>query len=70
MIGFLISLLVFALIAGVVLYVAKLVISSLPVTQPFANLAYAAIVLILLVLFLSEVGWWGAPHGWRHWGRW
>ena len=67
MISLLISILVFALIAGVLLYVARLIITALPVPQPFANIAYAAVILILLVLFLSEVGWLGAPHSWRQW---
>ncbi len=67
MIAFLISLLVFCLIASVLLYVTRLVISSVPVPQPFANIAYAVVLLILLVLFLNEVGWAGEAHAWRSW---
>ena len=67
MISFLISLLIFCLIAGVILYVARLVIGGLSVPQPFANIAYAIVLLILLVLFLNEVGWAGNAHAWRNW---
>ncbi len=67
MISFLISLLIFCLIAGVILYVARLAISSLPIAAPFANLIYAIVLLILLVLFLNEVGWVGPHHAWRNW---
>lgn len=67
MIAFLISLLVFCLIASVLLYVAKLAISALPVPQPFANIAYAIVLLLMLCLFLSEIGWIGPIHGWRSW---
>ncbi len=67
MISFLISLLVFLLIASVLLYAARLIISAVPVPQPFANIAYAIVLLILLCLFLNEVGFVGAPHAWRVW---
>ncbi len=63
----LVSLLVFCVIAAVLLYVARLIIGSLPLAQPFANLVYALVVLILLVLFLNEVGWMGHAHAWRTW---
>lgn len=67
MIELLISLLVFLVIASVILYAARLILSSFPVGQPFANIIYAIIVLILLILFLNEVGWVGTTHGWRKW---
>ncbi len=67
MISFLISLLVFCLIASVILYCARLVISTIPVPAPFGNIVYAIVILILLSLFLNEVGWIGSAHAWRTW---
>ncbi len=63
----LISLLVWLIIACVILYVARLVISGLSVPQPFANIFYALVILILLCVFMSEIGWVGPVHGWRTW---
>jgi hypothetical protein len=65
MISFLISLLVFCLIVSVILWCARLIIAAVPVPQPMANIIYAIVALLLLAMFLSEVGWLGAPHGWR-----
>jgi hypothetical protein len=67
MISILVALLVFCVIASVLLYVARLVISAVPIPQPFANIAYAIVVLIVLALFLSEIGWLGSAHAWRVW---
>lgn len=67
MITFLISLLVCCLIASVILYVVRLVLSALGVPQPIARLVYALVVLVLLGVFLNEIGWMGAPHAWRMW---
>ena len=63
----LVTILIFALIAGVVLYLAKAVIAAFKVEQPFASIAYAAALLIVLIVFLSEIGFFGPPHGWRNW---
>lgn len=63
----LITLLVFCIITGVLLYVARLVLSSVPIARPFANLIYALLILILLVVFLNEMGWVGSARGWRSW---
>lgn len=67
MIELLISLLIFLLIASVVLYAVRLVITSIPIPQPFGNILYAIVILIFLCLFLSEVGWVGHPRAWRSW---
>jgi hypothetical protein len=68
MIELLISLLVFILIASVVLWCIRLALAAIPGgPKPIYNLAYAIVVLILLLLFLSEIGWAGAPHAWRRW---
>lgn len=67
MVAFLISLLVFVLIAAVILWLVRAVLSAIPGGAPFTNIAYGVVALILLLLFLSEIGWLGAPHGWRHW---
>lgn len=68
MLEFLISLLVFILIASIVLWCVRLALSALPgPPKPLYNLAYAIVVLILLVMFLNEIGWAGAPHAWRTW---
>lgn len=67
MLEVLVSLLVFVLIAGVVLWCARLAIAALGPPQPLYNLAYAIVVLILLGLFLNEIGWVGQHHAWRTW---
>lgn len=67
MVSFLISLLVFVLIAAVILWLTRAIVGSVPAIQPFANIAYGIVALILLLIFLSEIGWLGAPHGWRSW---
>ncbi len=67
MISTLIALLVFCVIAGVVCMVARALLAAFGIAQPWANVAYALVCLILLCLFLSEVGWFGAPHAWRRW---
>lgn len=67
MLSTIVSLLVFLLIACVLLYVARLVISAFPLPAPIGNIVYAIIVLLVLILFLSEIGWVGAPHAWRMW---
>ncbi len=69
MIHFLIALIVFLLVAAVVLYCVRLALSGFGVGQPFANLVYALFVLLLLLAFLfpQEMGWTGAPFGWRRW---
>ncbi len=69
MISFLISLLVFVLVASVVLWCVRLALAAIPGgPKPLHNLAYAIVVLILLCLFLSEIGWVGpGPHAWRSW---
>lgn len=65
MIEFLISLIVFCLIASVILWAVRAILGAIPIGPPFAGIIYAAIVLILLLLFLSEIGWISAPHAWR-----
>ncbi len=65
MIAFLISLLIFVLIAAVLCFVARTVLSALKVPEPWASVAYAIVCLILLCLFLSEIGWISEPHAWR-----
>jgi hypothetical protein len=69
MIHFLLALLVFLLIASVLLYCVRLVLVGFAVKQPFYNLAYALCILLLLVTFFfpHELGWTGAPFGWRRW---
>jgi hypothetical protein len=66
-IPFLISLLIFVIIASVLFYIARLIISAIPIPQPWANIAYAIVLLIMLSVFLSEIGYAGPPHGWRTW---
>ncbi len=64
----LISLLVFILIASVVLWCVRLALAAIPGgPKPLYNLAYAIVVLILLVVFLNEIGWVGPHHAWRTW---
>lgn len=68
MISLLVALIVFCFIAGVVCMVVRALLAAFGVAQPWANLAYALVCLLLLCLFLSEVGWLGgAPHAWRQW---
>lgn len=67
MIDVLVSLLVFILIASVVLWVVRTAIAAVGPPKPIYSLVYAIVVLILLGLFLSEIGWVGAHHGWRTW---
>lgn len=67
MIAILITLIVFCIIAGVLCFVARTIIGAFGWTQPWAGVAYALVCLLLLCLFLSEIGWAGAPHGWRTW---
>ncbi len=67
MIETLLALLVFFVVGGLLLAVARLVLSAFPLPQPFANLAYAVVLLLVLFLCLSEVGWIGHPHAWRSW---
>jgi len=68
MISVLIALIIFCVIAGVVCMVARALLAAFGVAQPWANVAYALLCLLLLFGFLAEVGWvGGAPHAWRHW---
>ncbi len=68
MIEVLVSLLIFILIASVVLWAVRLALAAVPGgPKPIYNLAYAIVVLILLCLFLNEIGWAGTAHGWRTW---
>lgn len=67
MVPFLISLLVFILIAAVVLWLVRIILNAIPGGAPFTNIAYGIVALILLLLFLNEVGWIGSAHGWRRW---
>lgn len=64
----LITLVIFFAVACVLLYVVRLLLGALPgAPKPIYNVFYALAVLLLLCLFLSEMGWLGAPHAWRHW---
>lgn len=67
MVSFLISLLIFVLIAAVILWLVRAILTAVPGGTQFTNIAYGIVALILLIMFLSEIGWLGAPHGWRHW---
>ena len=63
-----ISILVFVLIACVVLWLVRAIVGTFPaVTAPMGNVIYAIVALLLLLVFLSEVGWAGPAHGWRTW---
>jgi cadmium resistance protein CadD (predicted permease) len=66
MISLLVTLLVFVLIAGVLCFVARTLLRAFKIPEPWASVAYAIVCLILLVLFLSEIGWVSEPHAWRH----
>ena len=68
MISMLLALIIFCVVAGVLCYVARAAIGVAGLPAPWANLAYALVCLLILCLFLNEVGWIGAPHAWR--GRW
>ncbi len=63
----LITILIFVLIAGVLLWAARTLLANAPISPFMKNVAYVLLVLILLLLFLSEIGWLGPAHGWRHW---
>lgn len=67
MISFLVTLLIFVLIAAVVLWLVRAILGAIPVPEPFARIAFGVVALILLLVFLSEVGWLGSPRGWRGW---
>ena len=68
MIEVLVSLLVFVIIASVVLWVVRIALTAIPGgPKPLHNLAYAIVCLILLLMFLNEIGWVGPHHGWRTW---
>ncbi len=65
MISILVALIIFCVIAGVLTFVARTLLAAFGVAQPWANVAYALLCLLMLCLFLSEIGWMGAPHAWR-----
>ena len=68
MIPFLVTLLVAVLVACVLLYVTRLLISGFRVGQPWGNVIYAIVVLLVLCIALAELGAFGpaaAPYGWR-----
>jgi hypothetical protein len=65
MISLIVSLIVFCVVAGVLCMVARALLAAFGVAQPWANVAYALLCLLLLFLFLSEVGWVSEPHAWR-----
>lgn len=58
----LITLFVWLVVACAVLYIARLVISGFGVPQPFANVFYALVALILLVGFQVLHPWTGPTH--------
>ena len=61
MISILITLLLYVLVAGVIVYC----IGLLPIPQPWSNVARALVILIVLLVFLNALGWVGQPYGWR-----
>lgn len=67
MLSLLLTILIFVIVGGIVLYAAQLALAAFPIPPRFGKLALAVIVLLLLVLFLSEIGWLGPSHGWRVW---
>ncbi len=67
LLSLLITLCIFALIAGVLLWAARTLLANAPISPFMKNVVYVLLVLILLLLFLSEIGWLGPEHGWRHW---
>lgn len=50
--SFLVHLLVFILVAGLIYYV----ITLLPIPQPFKNVALAILCLILVIILLGDIG--------------
>ncbi len=67
MVSILVSLIIFCSITGALCFAAQRERGVLGWPEPWAWLIYALVVLLLLCLFLSEVGWIGAPHRWRTW---
>lgn len=65
MLSLLLTLVVFLLFTCLVLFILRAALSLWPASAKFANLVYGLFVLIILVVFLSEVGLLGAPHAWR-----
>ena len=66
-IDLLVTLIVFCVIAGIFCTLARALLAAGKVDASWANVAYALLCLLLVVLFLMEVGWvGGSPHAWRH----
>ena len=71
LISLLITILIFCLVASVILWVVRLAIAAFagwrapgqPI-PPFYNLAYAIVVLLLLLIFLSKIGYLGHAYVW------
>ena len=64
LISLLITILVFCLIASVVLYAVRCGIAALGAPKPVYNLFYAIVVLLLLLVFLSKIGYLGRAYAW------
>jgi phosphate/sulfate permease len=58
MISSLISILVFIVVAAIILWLVRLIVSNLPVSPTIQNVIVAIVGLILLLVFVRQQGWW------------
>jgi hypothetical protein len=56
----LLAILIFVIIAAIILWLVRLIVSNLPVSPTIQNIIIAIVALILLLVFVRQQGWWSA----------
>jgi phosphate/sulfate permease len=60
MIETLLAILVFIVVAAIILWLVRLIVSNLPVSPTIQNVIVAIVGLILLLVFVRQQGWWAS----------
>ena len=59
------TIVVFTVIAIALCAILRRILTVLDAQEPWISVAYASVCLLLLMCFLSEIGWLTEPHAWR-----
>jgi chromate transport protein ChrA len=60
MIETLLAILIFVIVAAIILWLVRLIVSNLPVSPTIQNVIIAITALILLLVFVRQQGWWAS----------
>jgi hypothetical protein len=56
----LLAILIFVIIAAIILWLVRLIVSNLPVSPTVQNIIIAIVALVLLLVFVRQQGWWAS----------